>query len=105
LKNAIKVCGKYAPAPTKLEPLTWLLEVRLSNGQGLPLYKRRIPFAKAQELRDKQKRTFRSGEYHYTTVVNEENVEEVPDHFHRSRTGGDEEYKALGDALHRWIPG
>jgi hypothetical protein len=85
---------------TKLKRLTWLFEVRLSSGQWLPLYKRRLPFAKAQELRAKQKRTFRSGEYHFTTVVKEESVEEVSVDFHRSRMGS-EEHKALGDALPR----
>jgi hypothetical protein len=89
---------------TKLKQLTRLLEVRLSNGQWLPLYKRRLPFAKAQELRDKQKGPSDQGIIPFTTLVNEEDVEEVSVHFHRSRMGS-EGYKALGDALHGWILG
>ena len=88
---------------TKLRPLLWVLEYRVSTGDWLPVYKRRLPFAQAQKLRNEQKRKFR-GEYRFTTVVNNKNVEDVSDHFHRSRMGS-EEHKALGDALHRWILG
>jgi hypothetical protein len=89
---------------TKLKPLLWVLETRLGNGQWFPVYKRRLPFAKAQELRDEQKQEWPRFEYRFTTVVNDDNVDEVSDHFHRSRMGS-EEYKALGDALHRYILG
>jgi hypothetical protein len=88
---------------TKLKPLLWVLEYRVSTGDWLPVYKRRLRFAKARKLRNEQKTKFR-GEYRFTTLVNNENVEDVEDHFHRSRMGS-EEYKGLGDALHRWILG
>jgi hypothetical protein len=88
---------------TEPKPLLWVLEYRVSTGDWLPVYKRQLPSAKAQKLKNEQKRKFR-GEYRFTTMVNNENVEDVEDHFHRSRMRS-EEYKALGDALHRWILG